>query len=354
MNINEKFLEPLGNKLDRIKDVEKIESANNNLSLIIAGKEEYGYAKNFELMSKYVAELMVDTIKELNNDSEKEKIVLGLAADTSPIGVYEEFSKIAKQENLDLSKIFVVRYEQSYGPLIKEDSSFNFDNFHKEKFFQLNGVEIFPAEVEKDEHGKETTKGNFLPMFKQYDEKKEGKAKEDIKQVIDNYENILNKLGGIDFALTGVGKDGHILNWGPNEKILKIRETREKTPEEYNKNYIRFIGKQDHRNSQWKDMLSTSAKLFGISDEEAKRGVITTATLGIRHIVGAKKLIIIAPQATKTETVKEIFYGENKRKDNEMINPASSVVKMRNVLGKETLLVLTPEAAKEINKNGKR
>lgn len=348
MNFNEKFPLHSDSKLDKIEETEKKEYSYNNLSLIIIGKEEYDYVKNFELMSRYTAEIMADTIKELNNNPEKEKIVLGLAADTSPVGVYEEFSKITKRENLDLSKIFVVRYEQSYGPLIKEDSPLSFDNFHKEKFFEANGIKSVPAEVVKDEHGKEIIKGNFLPMFKQYDENNKDKVKEDIKRVTENYENILSKLGGIDLALTGVGKDGHIINWGPNEKMLKIRETREKSPKEYNNNYEKFGGGKDYRNSQWEDMLSASAKLFGISYEEAKKGVVTTATLGIKHIIGARNLLIIAPQPTKAETVREIFYGENKRKDSKMINPASSIVKMRNVLGKKTLLILTPESAKEI------
>lgn len=348
MNINEKFPLYSDSELDKIKETEKKEYFKDNLNLIIIGKEEYDYAKNFELMSRYTAEMMAGIIKELNNNPEKEKIVLGLAADTSPLGVYEEFSKITKRENLDLSKIIVVRYEQSYGPLIKEDSPFNFDNFHKEKFFEANGIKSVPAEIVKDKYGKEIIKGNFFPMFKQYDENNKDEVKKDIKRVADNYENILSKLGGIDLALTGVGKDGHILNWGPNEKMLKIRETREKTPEEYDNEYERFSKGKDYRNSQWEDMLSASAKSLGISDEKAKKGVVTTATLGIRHIVGATKLVIIAPQPTKAETAKEIFYGENRRKDNKMINPASSVVKIRNVLGKKTLLVLTPEAAKEI------
>jgi 6-phosphogluconolactonase/glucosamine-6-phosphate isomerase/deaminase len=331
-----------------------------SIKLDIIGDKDNSYEANYKALSEFSAELLADTIKRLNKDETKQRIVLGLAADTSPVGMYKEFARIREEQKIDLSKIFIVRYEQGYGPDVVRGGDFDFDAFHEQMFFEANDIEPRPAEIIQTPEGQKV-EGNFLAMFKEY-KGDEDKAK--IEEVVERFENVLKILGNIDFAVMGLGKDGHIIDWGRFEKGFQIRKTREKTPEEYDKNYKRFEGEESYRNYMWSDILKLGEEITGKQKEEVEEGLKTTATLGIGHIIKADEVVIIAPQETKDEAVKEAVYGSvsgdiidlktgNKigslLRDKSLRNPAASVISVRNILNKKTRLVVTPESARKLS-----
>lgn len=341
------------------KDQIKQYKIGKSVELDIIGNSNCEYKENYLEMSKYAAHLMADKIKELNKTN-KEKIVLGLAADTSPIGMYEEFSKIVKEENIDLKKVFVVRYEQGYGSLITKESDLNFDKFHEDIFFKANNLKLQNATIE-DDNGEQKVIGNFLNMYQDYTNNKD---QEKIDTVVNNFDNILKKIGPIDFAVLGVGKDGHIVDWGRFETGFKIRNTREKKPREYDEGYKRFEGDQSYRNYMWQDIKEIVRELYSkATDKEIDEGLKTTVTLGIKHIIGANYVIMIVPQESKKYTLKEAIYGSLSgnikndqgknvgiiNNDKKMRNPVGSVLKVRNVLKKPTKIIATPEASKLIS-----
>ena len=326
----------------------------------VVGRKEDPYEKQYEDMSKFAARLLADTIKEGNLDEKKKRIVLGLPADTSPVRMYELFAEIARAENLDLSKVFVVRYEQEYGPGVLNGGDWDFDAFHEYYFFGLNNITPRPAEIKVDAEGNEYVEGNFLPMYVDYSD---GSGAKKLKARLEYIEEVLGLVGNIDFAVMGVGKDGHIIDWGRGENRLSVRHTREKKPGDYDFNYERFTGDEEFRNWMWEDLLSLAEELIDVPVDKVKEILKTTATLGIKHIIGANDIVIIAPQRTKAFTVREAILGsvdgdlieepsgrviQTIKRDRELRSPVGSVLRVRNILNKPSRLVTTPEAAAKL------
>lgn len=331
-----------------------------SIELDVVGKKEQTYAENYKQMSRYVAGLFADAIEKGNTDSGKRKVVLGLAADTSPVGMLEEFSKIAQERQLDLSKVLIVRYEQGYGSGANlHEPEADFDTFHKELFFDANNIVPQSAEIKTDEDGKQYVDGNFIPLFVEY--KDEGSS-EEIQKRTKEVDRILSVVGKLDFAVMGLGKDGHVIDWGRGENRLAVRHSREKKPEDYSFNYPRFSGEEEFRNYEWRDIIKMGADYSGFTPEQIEESLKTTSTLGIKHIIGAKEIAIIAPQSTKALAVGEVISGSisgdlidkttgetlrHVERNRDMRTPAGSVLSIRNTLGKSSRLILTPESASD-------
>lgn len=355
-------MERMPEKKETKESVPKVEKykLGGSVELDVVGNKGDSYQKQYEDMSKFTAELLVGAIEKGNLDENKKRIVLGLAADTSPEGMYREFANVAKKRNLDLSKIFVVRYEQMYGPGVKKGAEMDFDAFHEHYFFELNGIVSHPAEIKTDADGNEYVEGNFLPMYEEYANESDA---ENIRVRLEYNEEILKLVGKIDFAVMGLGKDGHIIDWGRGENRSSVRDTREKKPVDYDFNYKRFEGDEKFRNYMWDDIIKMGAELLDVPVEKVDESLKTSATLGIRHIIGASEIAIIAPQKTKAFAVKEAVLGsidgdlieeasgrviKTIKRDRELRSPAGSVLRVRETLDKSSRLIITPEAAAEL------
>ena len=129
--------------------------------------------------------------------SKKQKCVLGLATGSSPITVYEELINIHKKEKLSFKNVVTFNLDEYY-PLSPENSE-SYYTFMYENLF--NHIDIEDSNVN-------IPKGDL--------------KKNEVEKYCKNYEEKIEKLGGIDFQLLGIGRTGHI--GLTNQDLVVIQE----------------------------------------------------------------------------------------------------------------------------------
>ncbi|MBR5524587.1 MAG: glucosamine-6-phosphate deaminase [Clostridia bacterium] len=210
----------------------------------------YIVVNNYEELSNKAADLIAAQILV------KPHCVLGLATGSSPVGTYKRLIEDNKSGKLDFSTVTSVNLDEYVGLDGSNDQSYRY--FMNDNLF--NHVNI----------DKEKT---FVPNGCAADLAAEGEA----------YDRMIAELGGIDLQLLGIGLDGHI---GFNE------------PDDY------FTG-PTHEVKLDESTIQANARFFASKEE-----VPTTAiTMGMRSIMQAKKVLLIANGAAKKAIVEKAFFG---------------------------------------------
>ena len=111
--------------------------------------------------------------------------VLGLATGSTPIGLYAELVKLHKQEGLSFKNVITFNLDEYY--TIERDAFQSYWSFMHRHLF--NHVDILPENI--------NIPNGELP-------------KESIKQHCKQYEEAIEKAGGIDLQILGIGNNGHI------------------------------------------------------------------------------------------------------------------------------------------------
>lgn len=186
----------------------------------------------------------------------KPNCVLGLATGSSPLGIYSNLAKMCENGDLDFSNVTTVNldeyagldetHEQSYRYFMNENL-FSKINIPKEKTYVPNGV-----------------------------------ASDLVKEGL-NYDELIQSLGGIDLQLLGIGVDGHI---GFNEPdSVFVSET--------------------HPVKLDESTIEANARFFA-SKEDVPRQAIT---MGMRSIMQAKKILLVANGANKKAILEKAING---------------------------------------------
>ena len=209
--------------------------------------------------------IVVNTYDELSNKAAdliaaqilvKPNCVLGLATGSSPVGTYKRLIEDNKSGKIDFSTVTSVNLDEYVGLDGSNDQSYRY--FMNDNLF--NHVNIDKAKT-------------FVPNGCAADLAAEGEA----------YDAMIKELGGIDLQLLGIGLDGHI---GFNE------------PDAY------FTG-PTHEVKLDESTIEANARFFASKDE-----VPTTAiTMGMRSIMQAKKVLLVANGAAKKAIVEKAFFG---------------------------------------------
>ena len=206
--------------------------------------------KNYEEISKKASAIVAGVI------TLKEDAVLGLATGSSPLGLYQELIK--KCENREISFRNVVTYNlDEYYP-IKPDNPQSYRYFMNENLF--DHIDIDKAHT-------------FVP---------DGSA-EDIDEACENYERMLEMIGGADVQVLGIGRNGHIAF---NE------------PEAY------FTAKTHQANLK-ESTIQANARFFENEDEVPRKAI----TMGIGSIMRAKRIILIANGKNKAQAIHDTVCG---------------------------------------------
>ena len=111
--------------------------------------------------------------------------VLGLATGSTPIGLYSELVRLHKQEGLSFKNVITFNLDEYY--TIERDAFQSYWSFMHRHLF--NHVDILPTNIH--------IPNGELP-------------KEAIKQHCKQYEEAIEKAGGIDLQILGIGNNGHI------------------------------------------------------------------------------------------------------------------------------------------------
>src|SRR5689334_18780359 len=124
---------------------------------------------DFRMLSEAAAELIVKAVRG------KAGLVLGLPTGRTPVGMYEELVEAYRKHGLDFSRIRTFNLDEYLGLEPTDPNSFH-AYMHREFFDHVN---IPPENV-------------YIPAQ------------------VDGYEEAIQKAGGIDLLVVGIGGNGHI------------------------------------------------------------------------------------------------------------------------------------------------
>ena len=203
--------------------------------------------KNAQEMGKEGAKIFAEQIRS------KPDSVLGLATGSTPIPCYQELARMHKEENLDFSKITTFNLDEYIG--ISESDANSYHYFMNNELFQHINVDL---------------KNIHIP---------DGNA-EDIDLFAKQYDEWIQFAGGIDIQLLGIGENGHIGFNEPAEELMT------------------GTGRVQLAQST----INANARFFDIDEEVPKEAI----TMGMKTIMVAKKIVIIASGVKKHDVVKRL------------------------------------------------
>ncbi|UNY99188.1 glucosamine-6-phosphate deaminase [Zhouia spongiae] len=215
--------------------------------------------------------------------------VLGLATGSSPIKVYEELVRLHKEEGLSFENVVTFNLDEYY-PMTKQNVQ-SYHYFMHEYLF--NHIDIKPENVN-------IPKGDLEP--------------DEILDFCVSYEEKIKSYGGLDFQLLGIGRTGHI---GFNE------------PGSHYNSRTRLIT-LDHLTRS-----DASGAFLGLENVPKK-----AITMGVRTVMDAKRIVLLAWGQNKADIVKQTIEGE--------IDPSVPATYLQQ--HNNTTFVLNDEAASELTR----
>ncbi len=186
----------------------------------------------------------------------KPESVLGLATGSTPEGLYSELIKLYKHGVIDFSEVTTFNLDEYYG--IHRHNPQSYYYYMREKF--LDHINIKKDNIN-------------IPN---------GLA-EDVDKHCREYEQKIKASGGIDVQILGIGRNGHIGFNEPTDEFIKITHQ---------------VHLQD-------ETIEDNARFF-----ENKADVPTEAiSMGIKTIMDAKKILLIANGEAKAQTIYDSLRG---------------------------------------------
>ncbi len=204
-------------------------------------------AKNYDELSQIAGEIIARQIKE------KPDTVLGLATGSSPVGTY----KYLVENNVDFSRVKTINLDEYVG----------LSGEHKQSYRRFMNENLF-------DHVNVDKNNTYVPN---------GVAK-DLKEETKRYEERIEEFGGIDLQLLGIGVDGHI---GFNE------------PDD-------CFTAETHIVTLDPSTIEANARFFSSKDEVPKQAL----TMGMKGIMTAKKIVLVANGQNKKEILEKAMYGK--------------------------------------------
>ena len=206
--------------------------------------------KNYEELSARATEIMLGVVKQ------NPKAVLGLATGTTPLGMYKRMISDHRENGTDYSQIRTVNLDEYKGLPQTHEQSYAY--FMKKNLF--DGLDIDPENT-NIENGMAEDEGAECAR----------------------YDELLEQLPR-DIQLLGLGSNGHIAfnepgtPFGSNTHVVELAES----------------------------TVKDNARLFKDISEVPRQAF----TMGIRQIMQAKKILILASGANKAEAVRKMVKGE--------------------------------------------
>jgi glucosamine-6-phosphate deaminase len=213
--------------------------------------------EQYDDIARLVAERIASLIRTRRMAGEP--TVLGLATGSTPIGVYRELIRMHREDGLDFSRVITFNLDEYYP--MQSDSIHAYHRFMWENLFEH--INIRPENV-------------HLPRG--------DVPRQDVDAHCREYEAAIERAGGIDFQILGIGKTGHI---GFNEPGSGL-ESRTRLV------HLDTITRKD-----------ASADFFG--EENVPREAIT---MGVATIMAAREIALIATGEHKAMIVHRAVEGE--------------------------------------------
>lgn len=186
----------------------------------------------------------------------KENAVLGLATGGTAEGIYEQLVEWYRKGDIDFSSVSTINLDEYVGLDAKNARSYHY--FMNEHLFRHVNIN------EKNCH---------LP---------DGMA-ENIEEECRRYDRLIERLGGIDMQLLGIGENGHIGFNEPGEAFEQMT----------------------HCIQLKENTIEANARYFASRDEVPKQAI----TMGVKAIMQARAIVLCASGARKAEILQKVLFG---------------------------------------------
>ncbi len=207
--------------------------------------------KDYDKVSELAAKYMLDVIRN------KKSAVLGLPTGSTPIGMYNIVVDEYKKNKISFNNIKTFNLDEYIGL-----SKININSYH-----HFMNKHLFSYTDIKEENINTPN----------------GMTKDVLNECID-YENKIKAVGSVDILFLGIGQNGHI---GFNE------------PADFFEPYT-------HKVTLKEKTVKSNARFF-----EKIEDVPTTAiTMGIKTILSAKKIVMLAVGETKADAMEKMVNGK--------------------------------------------
>jgi len=202
----------------------------------------------YEDICRVAADIYTEQLKKKPNS------VLGLATGSTPIGLYQELIRRHEVGEIDFSKA------QSFNL----DEYYPIDPAHHQSYAYFMNEQLF---------SKINLSKTQIPSGSATDPKAE----------CVRYDAEIDKAGGIDLMLLGIGNNGHI---GFNEPAISY-------------------SLDAHLVELTESSITANSRFFGPDEHQPTEAL----TMGIGHIFNAKKVLLLISGAAKAEITKKLFEG---------------------------------------------
>lgn len=205
---------------------------------------------NYEEMSVKAAHLFVAQLINKPNS------VLGLATGSTPVGVYEQLIRFYKEGIISFRFAKAFNLDEYVG--IPKNHPQSYWNFMQQTFFSK--VDMLEA-------------NQFIPS---------GEAIEPLLEAV-NYDKAIERAGGIDLQILGIGRNGHI---GFNEPNLEFEA----------RTHVVELDEQT---------ILDNSRFF----EDISSVPQTAISMGVKTIMQSKQIILLASGKEKSEAIHKMIYG---------------------------------------------
>lgn len=207
--------------------------------------------KDYKDMSKEAAEIVKAQINDKANS------VCGFATGDTPKGMYRELVELYNNRNIDFADIKAFNLDEYYGLAKENPQSYHY--YMTENLF--DHVNIKKENIN-------------IPN---------GMAKS-IEKECEEYERKIQRAGGIDLQILGIGRNGHI---GFNEPDLKFEAK------------THFVELDE-------DTIKANSRFFDSTQEVPTKAI----SMGIKTIMQARKIMLLASGKEKREAIYKAIKGE--------------------------------------------
>ena len=205
--------------------------------------------KNYEEMSKEAAKILLAVVKE------KPDAVLGLATGSTPIGTYREMITDHEKNGTSYRRIRTVNLDEYAG--LDENSDQSYVYFMRKNLFDFLDIDVANTNIEN------------------------GKA-EDREKECERYNALLHEMQQ-DVQILGIGSNGHIAFNEPG------------TP----------FGSETHIVDLTESTIKDNSRLFARIEDVPRQAF----TMGLKNIMNAKKIVILANGKNKAKAVYGLVKG---------------------------------------------
>lgn len=204
---------------------------------------------NNEELSKLIADEFIKQVQKKPNS------VLGLATGTSPLEVYANMVKAYKEGKVSFKDVVTFNLDEYIG----------LDGTHHQSYRYFMNENLFnKIDINKDNTHVLKGTGDYLTYMNQYDDE-------------------IASYGGIDLQILGIGSDGHIAFNEPGTSFDSLTHVTDLT----------------------ESTIKDNSRLFKDISEVPTKAV----TMGLKSIMNAKKIVLIATGKNKAVAIKNLLKG---------------------------------------------